>query len=59
MEECYFWSITLLKATLLHGCFSRFLNCTYDTKSRKGPHIQSFYVAVPDKMKAMWREQTM
>ena len=24
---------TLLKLKLLHGCFSRFLNCTNDTKS--------------------------
>ena len=28
MEEC-------LKVTLLHGCFSRFLNCAHGTKSRK------------------------
>ena len=26
---------TLLKVTLLHGCFSRFLNCTNGTKSCK------------------------
>ena len=26
---------TLLKVTLLHGCCSRFLNCTNVTKSRK------------------------
>ena len=26
---------TSLKVTLLHGCFSRFLNCTNGTKSRK------------------------
>ena len=25
---------TLLKVTLLHGCFSRLLNCTNGTKSR-------------------------
>ena len=31
---------TLLKITLFHGCFSRFLNCTNGTKSRKAPHIQ-------------------
>ena len=31
-------SVTLLKVTLLHGCFSRFLNCTKDTKSRKACH---------------------
>ena len=29
---------TLLKVTLLHGCFSRFLNCTNGTKSRKTSH---------------------
>ena len=29
----------LLKATLLHGCFSHFLNCTNGTKSRKAPHF--------------------
>ena len=30
---------TLLKLTLLHGCFSRFLNCTNANKSRNAPHI--------------------
>ena len=30
---------TLLKVALLHGCFSRFLNCTNGTKSRKASHI--------------------
>ena len=30
---------TLLKITLLNGCFSRFLNCTNDTKSRKASHL--------------------
>ena len=30
---------TLLKVTLLHGCFSRFLNCTNSTKSFNAPHI--------------------
>ena len=30
---------TLLKVTLLHGCFSRFLTFTNDTKSRKASHI--------------------
>ena len=29
------WSATLLKVRLLHGCFTRFLNCKDDTKSRK------------------------
>ena len=32
---------TLLKLTLLHGCFSRFLNCTNATKSLNAPHIYS------------------
>ena len=30
---------TLLKLTLLFGCFSRFLNCTNGTKSRNARHI--------------------
>ena len=25
--------------TLLHGCFSHFLNCTNGTKSRNAPHL--------------------
>ena len=39
MEKCYFqlsymWKLaTLLKVTLLHECFSRFLNCTSSTKN--------------------------
>ena len=30
---------TLLKLTLLHGCFPRFLNCTNGTKSHNTPQI--------------------
>ena len=30
--------LTLLKLTLLHGCFSRFLNCANGTKSRNVSH---------------------
>ena len=30
---------TKLKVTLLHGCFSRFLNCTNGTKSRNPSDI--------------------
>ena len=30
---------TLLKVTLMHECFSRFLNCTNGTKSRKASHM--------------------
>ena len=29
-----------LKLTLPHGCFSSFLNCTNDIKSRNASHIQ-------------------
>ena len=35
------FSKVLLKETLFHGCFSRFLNCTNGTKSRKASHIYS------------------
>ena len=31
--------LTLLKVTLLHGCFSHFLNCTNGTKSYKASHM--------------------
>ena len=31
--------LTLLKVTLLHGCFSRFINSTNDTKSHYASHI--------------------
>ena len=30
--------LLLLKVTLFHGCFSRYLNCTNGTKSRKASH---------------------
>ena len=30
---------TLLKVTLLHGCFSRFLNHSNGTKLRKASHL--------------------
>ena len=40
-----------LKLTLLHGCFSSFLNCTNGTKSRNTPqlfyhHLQKIAVAM-------------
>ena len=41
MEECY-----LLKVTFLHGSFSRFLNCTNGTKSRKAPNIFTVSLAL-------------
>ena len=31
-----------VKVTLIHGCFSRFLNCTVDTKSRKASQGKVF-----------------
>ena len=45
MEECYFKKscrlqcATLLEVTLLHRCFSRFLNSTNGPKSRNAPHL--------------------
>ena len=36
---CAIKPATLLKVTLLHGCFSRFLNCTNGTKLCKTSHI--------------------
>ena len=35
-----FYPATLIKGTHLHGCFSRFLNCTNDTKLRNVSHIR-------------------
>ena len=35
-REKHPWSVNF---SLLHGCFSRFLNCTNGTKSRNAPHI--------------------
>ena len=37
---------TLLKVTLLHGCFSRFLNCTNGTKSRNASHMRNLYTYI-------------
>ena len=34
MEDVHFSNLTLL-----HGCFSRFLNCTNATKSRNASHV--------------------
>ena len=41
MEKCHLFKLlaTLLKVTLLHGCFSRFLNSKYGTKSCNVSHI--------------------
>ena len=43
---------TLQKVALLHGCFSRFLNCTNDTKSRKASF--SSQITIPVKQRAFW-----
>ena len=34
-----FSKVARLKVTLLHGCFSRCLNCTSGTKSRNASHV--------------------
>ena len=39
----------LLKVTLLHGCFSRFLNCTNGTKSRKTSIKKLYHRLLRDK----------
>ena len=36
------FSFTLIKVTLLHGCFSCFLNCTNGTKSRKVADLKNW-----------------
>ena len=38
-EKHHGGALLFLKTTLLHGHFSRFLNCTNGTKSRKAPHF--------------------
>ena len=42
VKNNYGGPLHLLKVTLLHGCFLRFLNCTNDTKSRSAS--QRYYV---------------
>ena len=37
---------TLLKVTLLHGCFSRFLNCANGNKSRKASHFSCILIQI-------------
>ena len=36
-----FDNVKNLKATLLHGCFRRFLNCTNSTKLRRESHKEA------------------
>ena len=38
-KSCEEQVATLLKVRLFHGCFSRFLNCTNGTKSRKASQL--------------------
>ena len=40
-QSCRLQPATLLKVTLLYGCFSCFLNCTNGAKSRKASHLQN------------------
>ena len=46
MEECLKNLATLLKVTLLHGCFSRFLKCTNGAKQGKASHIEHYNVSM-------------
>ena len=39
LVSCRLQSSTLLKVTLLHGCFSCFLNCTSGTKLHNTSHL--------------------
>ena len=39
---------TPMAAKLFHGCFSRFLNCTNGTKSRKTSHITIELLVLPN-----------
>ena len=41
---------TLLKLTVLHGCFSRFLNGTDGTKSRNVPQLWTAHLAIKKKL---------
>ena len=43
-KSCEEQVATLLKVRLFHGCFSRFLNCTNGTKSRKASQFQALSV---------------
>ena len=43
-------NIQNIKLTLLHGCFSCFLNCTNGTKSRNAPHNFQFFRVEKNKL---------
>ena len=48
MKNTHGGVLILLKLTLLHGCFSRFLNCTNGTKSCNAPHMLWIFTYVPN-----------
>ena len=43
MKNTHGGVLLLLKVTLIHGCFSRFLNCINGTKSRNASHMNSHF----------------
>ena len=43
--------VLLLEVTLLHGFFSRFLNCTYGTKLRNAPYLSSILLLISEGLK--------
>ena len=47
---CRLQPATLLKLTLLHECFPRFLNCINGTKSRNASHIMTMIVNAGTRM---------
>ena len=47
-----FSKVAGLKVTLLHGCFSCFLNCTHGTKSCNAPQIRNYFLTAPQTMMA-------
>ena len=47
--------VLLLKVTIHHGCFSRFLNCTYGTKSRNASHIRNTFKKAVQKLEVLNR----
>ena len=43
MSDTFSKVATLLKVTLLHGCFSRFSNCTNSTKLRNALYMYTIF----------------
>ena len=48
---------TLLKLILLHGCFSRFLNCTNGTKLRNASYIPPEKIRKPEVFRGIEKDQ--